>query len=282
LRTSSYDLDRTCDEPAVDDLIDRMCAATLAAARACAASRVRGDLGKRADRAANDAMMKVLSRTASPTIVSEEMAATHGLDLSRGDVMLLDPLDGTSMFDIGASNYATCAALLREGVPVAGVICCPGERTLVRANCLRRHAAEMELSVSLEPVGEWRALPAQSSVHREGIRALIGQSELVSATLDYLKALRVSTLQLMDSAQCFLSLARRDVDVIVKLGPSMDWDLAAGHAIVKALGGIMADREGRPVTYDKPHLRTHGFVAALDPDVLARLPAAGASAAESY
>lgn len=247
-----------------DRLIDTMVAASVSAARAAATCRDRGITGKQADAIANSAMLEVLSGLDGPRLVSEEVPETHGFDISRGDVLLLDPIDGTAAFDSGASNYANCVALLRDGAPIAGVICCPGERTLLLGDRPRHRVAEVSLTETFEPEGGWRACSPGPADPGNGVRALIGQADLTEATLGYLKSQDVTSLRLLDSAQCFLSLARREVDLVVKPGFSMEWDVAAGHAIAKALGGEMFDRRGRPMTYNKPGLRNDGFVAVID------------------
>jgi 3'(2'), 5'-bisphosphate nucleotidase len=179
------------------------------------------------------------------TVVSEEMAVRPS---RLGDVfILLDPLDGTREFVFGSGEYTVNLAIIRNRVPVAGIVAVPAAGLIYRGRILRgaerlawpRGSALPEAS---RPV-RVRAAP------RDGVVATISRSHLDPATVELLERLRVRNRIPCGSALKFCRIAEGAADVYPRLAPTREWDVAAGHALVAAAGGVVTLPDGGPLLY---------------------------------
>ena len=98
----------------------------------------------------------------------------------------------------------------------------------------------------------------------DGLVAVVSRSHLDPATESFLAKLKIAGRSDAGSALKFLEVARGVADVYPRFGPTMEWDTAAGHAVLIAAGGhVVVDAEGKPLRYGKTEtgLRNPGFVA---------------------
>lgn len=247
----------------IDALLAIMTQAALAAAKRALDCRSDGVTGKVADQAVEMAMLETLAARPDIRIVSEETPDSHGYDFSGGLAFVVDPIDGTNSFDRGSDEFVNCVALMQHRLPIAGVICSPCHAILTRGDRLRRRVEEFRVATDMSGLDQGIQLRANSQ--SEEMRAVIGQSDMSQPMLDYLAALGVKSLGVLDSALCFSHLLRGGADIFVRFGPNMEWDIAAGHALLGAMGGDIYDLNRRPMTYGKPGLRNHGFIATAVP-----------------
>jgi 3'(2'), 5'-bisphosphate nucleotidase len=173
-------------------------------------------------------------------VVSEENAASH-VPGEMPAFFLVDPLDGTSAFLAGAPDYCVLIALIENGVPVASAIHAPatgqswwaGEAAFFAAD--RQFSAPRELTV--QPVRAEGQIAIISSYHaHRASRALCG-------------TLNVTEIRHENSALKFVRLAEGEADFYPRAGRTMQWDVAAGDALLRALGGGVFDLQGRPFVY---------------------------------
>lgn len=188
-------------------------------------------------------------------VISEEDASEFGAPDEVGDrFFLVDPVDGTKAFVRGDPNFTVNIALIEHRRPVAGAVCAPasGETWYTQAG----HAMKRGVGEAGKPV-QARSWPQGGAV------------ALVSHTMkeDTLKALAdkygFDATSAMDSSIKFCRLAEGSADVYPRHGPTMEWDIAAGHAVLEAAGGSVLTPEGEAFVYGKADekFRNGWFVA---------------------
>jgi 3'-phosphoadenosine 5'-phosphosulfate (PAPS) 3'-phosphatase len=97
----------------------------------------------------------------------------------------------------------------------------------------------------------------------EGFVAVVSHSHLDADTESFLAKLKIAKRSSAGSSLKFLLVARGEADVYPRFGPTMEWDIAAGQAVLEAAGGIVVDAEGAPLRYGKvgARLRNPSFIA---------------------
>jgi len=95
----------------------------------------------------------------------------------------------------------------------------------------------------------------------EGWHVVVSRSHLDPDTKHWIDRHRVAELRPAGSSLKFCAVAEGEADVYPRLGPTMEWDTAAGHAVLLAAGGRVTDPDGRPMTYGKPDYRNGNFIA---------------------
>lgn len=201
-----------------------------------------------------------LQRTAPGVpLVSEERPPRK---ISADDqYFLIDPIDGTKEFLNNRDDFTVNIALVRAGRPLAGVVCAPA-RGVVYAGDVTAGAA-FRLGMSDPEMNEPMATPIRSRTRpSNGAVAATSRSHGNSETTDYLKKLGISETLAIGSSLKFCVVAEGLADIYPRLGPTMEWDTAAGHAVLLAAGGsvVLLDDEV-PLTYGKSDLRNPPFVA---------------------
>lgn len=176
-------------------------------------------------------------------VVSEEDASEFGAPQAIGPrFFLVDPLDGTKAFVRKDPNFTVNIALVEDGRPVAGAVVAPasGETWFTRAGG----------AVKLAAPG---AAPRTIGVREGGDDPLV----LISHTmrpqdLAELKArYRFERTQAMDSSIKLARIAEGAADLYPRHGPTMEWDIAAGHAVLQAAGGSLTGLDGEAFVYGK-------------------------------
>jgi len=176
-------------------------------------------------------------------VVSEEDASEFGTPEQIGArFFLVDPLDGTKAFIRGDPHFTVNIGLIENGVPVAGVVAAPasGELWVTTANgVMKRHG-----DGPFEPIRP-RVWPKDAAL------ALISHTMKVE-TADALAAQYGFHLrEPMDSSIKFCRIAEGVADIYPRHGTTMEWDTAAGHAVLLAAGGSVTTPEGAPFVYGK-------------------------------
>lgn len=178
-----------------------------------------------------------------PMIGEESVAAGVIPDISGGEFWLVDPLDGTREFITGGGDFTVNIALLRNFIPVMGIIYAPVANELYfgaegRAFMILPGKAEEEVSVRQPPA--------------EGVTVLASKRHGDPERLnEFLKDKKVAQLINRSSSLKFCLLAAGAADLYPRLGPTSEWDTAAGDAILRAAGGRVATLKGEPLTYGK-------------------------------
>ena len=213
-----------------------------------------------ADMAADRLIRDGLERDFPDTlVVSEENSGSHVRSTNR--FFLVDPLDGTSGFRRRQTDFTVNIALVEDGIPVMGVVHAPA---MGRHFCTRPDGTVVERSVdpdtsSLSIVGE-----ASGSVDGKSPLRVVASGTLradgrVSEVLD---GFDVAGIDVISSSIKFCMVAMREADLYPRLGRTMEWDTAAGHAILSGAGGkVVRFDDRRPLVYGKPGYENPEFVA---------------------
>ncbi|MCH9013984.1 MAG: 3'(2'),5'-bisphosphate nucleotidase CysQ [Proteobacteria bacterium] len=210
-----------------------------------------------ADEAAEEFILRALATLTPeiPVISEEATAAGRAPDISGGLFWLVDPLDGTKEFLSGNGEFTVNIALIRDGAPVAGVVHAPAlAMTWVGAE--PDGASFSQTDQPPMPI-EARGLPEAGAVvvasRRHG-----DLRELDRFLADYHIEEQIEA----GSSIKFGLLASGKADLYPRFGRTMEWDTAAGHAVLLAAGGsvIRADT-GEALTYGKPGLENPHFIA---------------------
>jgi 3'(2'), 5'-bisphosphate nucleotidase len=215
---------------------------------------------------------RLRSRAAPIPIVAEESAA-RGESLAIGPAfVLVDPLDGTREFISRNGEFTINIALVRHGAVTAGAVYAPAISRLWFGGETAFGCAA-PLGAGLPPTSAWRALRCRAAPPH-GLVALASRSHGDAATESFLAKLHIAERRSAGSSLKFCLLAEGEADVYPRFGPTMEWDTAAGEAVLRAAGGTIAAAERGPFLYGKTAqgFRNGGFVAWADPELAARVP----------
>jgi 3'(2'), 5'-bisphosphate nucleotidase len=209
-----------------------------------------------ADQRAEAVILEGLAKIEPGVGVIAEEAYSRGQAGTAGDTFfLVDPLDGTREFIGRNGEFTVNIALVDGGRPVVGVIVAPAQsRTFFAWRGGR--AFEARATDGERTIGA-RAVPAKRRV------AIASRSHRDPATDAYLAALGVEDVRSAGSSLKFCLLAAGEADVYPRFGPTCEWDIAAGHAILSAAGGDLCGLDGEPLIYGKSAagFRNPGFIA---------------------
>ncbi len=209
-----------------------------------------------ADRAGEALILKRLAeRFPGVPVISEEDASEFGTPEAIGPrFFLVDPLDGTKAFVRGDPHFTVNIGLVEDGRPVAGAVCAPPTGEVwwtAGGQALKRlpGAATRPVRVRPWPAGEAIAL----------ISHTMKPEQLEKLTAEY----GFHLTEPMDSSIKLCRIAEGAADIYPRHGPTMEWDVAAGHAVLEAAGGRMTTPEGQPFIYGKASegFRNGWFVA---------------------
>ncbi len=213
-----------------------------------------------ADLAADETIRACLARNLPDLpVVTEETCATAPR-VAAERFILVDPLDGTKEFIQGRSEFTVNIALIEHGTPIAGAVYAPALHQLYvgGTNAYKldtRTTTGGDLSFSkMHPIYVRQAPP-------DGCRAVVSRSHLDPATKEWVARHGISDLAPSGSSLKFCVIAEGEADVYPRLAPTMEWDTAAGHAVLLAAGGTVTDLNGCPMRYGKPDYRNGDFVA---------------------
>lgn len=204
-----------------------------------------------ADTAAEAVILPVLARlTPDIPVVSEENAASHSLAPPKR-FWLVDPLDGTKEFIRSEKDgaFTVNIALVEDGQPSLGVVFAPALDRMF-TGCLGQGAEEDGQAIRI------RDLPASGAV------AVASKSHRDATTNAWLERHGISETVSIGSSLKFCLLAAGEADVYPRFAPTMEWDTAAGHAVLAAAGGHVTTTDARaPFGYGKPDYFNEGFIA---------------------
>ena len=193
------------------------------------AVRAKGDASPvtEADEAA-DALISDGLRAAFPDVVliTEEQAASHALTAST--FLIVDPLDGTKEFVQRRGDFTVNIAYVENGVPLRGVVYAPAQGRLfyTRAD-----------GVSVEEVGGVERMITVTKPDNAGLMVVASKSHRDQATDDYIGKYAVKDMKSAGSSLKFCLLATGEADLYPRLGRTMEWDTAAGDAVLRGAGG---------------------------------------------
>ena len=188
-------------------------------------------------------------RTAFPDIpcVAEEEASVGIVppDLD-GAFFLIDPLDGTKEFVNRRTDFTVNIALVRHGMPEIGVVFAPCTGRFFSGRPGR--AESLDIDDDYQIVGR-RAVSARTGV--TPLTIVASRSHNTPETDAYIRDLGVAELVSVGSSLKFCMIASGEADLYPRFGITMEWDTAAGDAVLRAAGGMTMTLDGAPLTYGK-------------------------------
>ncbi len=190
----------------------------------------------------------------TPIISEEATAAEYETRKRWRRFWLVDPLDGTKEFVRGSDEYTVNIALIHDQEPVLGVVCIPGKN-------LGYYAAKGRGSWRQEgsnpPVRIFSSVPDLS----RGLTVVESKSHPSEALASYLKDLPVKQPISAGSSLKFCLVAEGAADIYPRLGPTMEWDVAAGDCVYR--NSARSGRRASSLTYNKPTLKNDSFVVGF-------------------
>ena len=220
----------------------------------------------KADREAEALIFEALGRLAPdiPIVGEEAVSAGHRPDIGNRFFMV-DPLDGTKEFIAGRAEFTVNIGLIEDGRPVLGLVYAPVLKMLyftpARGRAARLHidpyGARLKTDeIEYEPIGCIKG-------NGPGLRVVASRSHLSVETKAYLEEFEVSEFLSAGSSLKFCLLAEGKADLYPRLSPTMEWDTAAGQAVLEAAGGQVVCEDGTPFRYGKKDagFLNGGFIA---------------------
>ena len=218
-------------------------------------AKAKGDLTPvtEADEAAEKIILEGLVKIDPETpVISEEAAAAGNIPEVSERFFLVDPLDGTKEFISKNGEFTVNIARVENGVPVAGVVYAPA---LKRIFWGERSRGAAQGSIDGDSVKTWKALTVRR-MPGDGATVVASRSHRDQATEDFLKTVKVKSLCSAGSSLKFCLVAAAEADLYPRFGRTMEWDTAAGHAVLLAAGGKVVTVDGPVLTYGK---RARGY-----------------------
>jgi 3'(2'), 5'-bisphosphate nucleotidase len=212
-----------------------------------------------ADEAA-DALISAGIRAAFPdvTLVTEEQAASHGQTAER--FIIVDPLDGTKEFIKRRGDFTVNIAYVDNGVPVRGVVFAPAKGRLFYTDA---SGGSVEESGPFDDVKKGSVAGISvSDPDNAGLLIVASKSHRDAATDDYINKYAVQDMKSAGSSLKFCLVATGEADIYPRLGRTMEWDTAAGDAVLRGAGGhVIRFDDHAPFTYGKPGYENPFFIA---------------------
>jgi len=207
-----------------------------------------------ADEEAEALILAELARVfAGVPVVAEEEAAAGRIAEAAARFFLVDPLDGTREFLSHNGEFTVNIAEVADGAPVRGVVYAPARGRMFLGD--GDHAFETNADLTqVRPIAA-RTAPA------DGLVAVGSRSHNDAQTEDFLARLPVKRFISAGSSLKFCLVAAGEADIYPRHGRTMEWDTAAGHAVLLAAGGSVTRWDGGPFTYGKPGFENPPFVA---------------------
>lgn len=217
-------------------------------------SKADGSPVTEADRRAEEILVATLTRVAPevPIIAEESAGDLLGRPAPRA-FWLVDPLDGTKEFISRNGEFTINVALIEDGVPILGIVLAPALE--------RMFLAAPGGPPMIEDASGRREIAARS-VPPEGATVVSSRSHGDAEALErFFEGRKIAASTTAGSSLKFCVVAAGQADIYPRFGRTMEWDTAAGDAVLRAAGGRVEDLEGRVLRYGKPGFDNPHFVA---------------------
>ncbi len=217
-----------------------------------------------ADRESHRVIAEALESSPYPLLSEEGAQQPYAERKDWRTLWIVDPLDGTKEFLKKNDEFTVNIALVSEGVPVLGVIYVPAKHRLFWGE-KGQGAFCAEVDPETLHVGEAEPLPLKGADLGRPYRVVASRSHLSPETESFINDLRRThpDLDLVSAGSSlkFCLVAEGKADVYPRMAPTMEWDTAAGHAIVLAAGHQVLNAEtDEPLTYNKEDLHNPWFI----------------------
>lgn len=212
-----------------------------------------------ADEAA-DALISVGLLKAFPdvTLITEEQFDSHSL--INNTFLIVDPLDGTKEFIQRRGDFTVNIAYVENGIPIRGIVYAPAKRRLFYTDSLGVSVEETG-DLQQDEVGSCHPILV-SNPNNTALRVVASKSHRDLATDNYISKYETADVRSAGSSLKFCLIATGEADFYPRMGRTMEWDTAAGHAILIGAGGdVVRFDDLSPLTYGKAGYENPFFIA---------------------
>lgn len=181
-----------------------------------------------------------------PCVAEEEVAAGVATPDLDGAFFLVDPLDGTKEFVNRRTDFTVNIALVRHGAPEVGVVFAPCTGRFFSGRPGKAESIEVDKDygiVGRQPIGVREA--------RAPLAVVASRSHNTPETDAFIRDLGAAEIVSVGSSLKFCLVAAAEADVYPRFGRTMEWDTAAGDAVLRAAGGMTRTLDGKPLIYGK-------------------------------
>lgn len=191
-------------------------------------------------------------------LVTEEQSDSHGQTVST--FLIVDPLDGTKEFVQRRGDFTVNIAYVEDGVPLRGVVYAPAKGRLFYTTADGRSVEELG-DFDKETIGEQKPMSVSIPDNR-ALMIVASKSHRDQATDDYIGQYAVKDMTSAGSSLKFCLVATGEADLYPRLGRTMEWDTAAGDAVLRGAGGqVIRFDDHTPFTYGKSGFENPFFIA---------------------
>ena len=191
--------------------------------------------------------------------MTEEQADSHGQTATT--FLIVDPLDGTKEFVQRRGDFTVNIAYVVDGVPIRGVVYAPAKGRLFYTNAVGQSVEETGL-LEKDAVGVTFPISVSASPDNEALMVVASKSHRDQVTDDYIARYGVRDMTSAGSSLKFCLVATGEADLYPRLGRTMEWDTAAGHAVLAGAGGqVVRFDDHTPLTYGKNGFENPFFIA---------------------
>ena len=204
-------------------------------------------------------------------IVSEEDDASHAHRIGSGEFWIIDPLDGTKEFIARNGQFTVNIALVRQGMPVIGVVYAPVLDELFWSepdmNSSAGTGANLNTRALSHIQNQTHVIRVSTPQQQLGkpVRVLASRNHMNEQTQEFIRALGAHELVQAGSSLKFCRIAQGQADCYPRLGPTCEWDTAAAQAVLEAAGGFVRTLNGERLLYGKSQVLNPSFVASAWP-----------------
>ncbi|SFU76828.1 3'(2'),5'-bisphosphate nucleotidase [Aliiroseovarius crassostreae] len=212
-----------------------------------------------ADEAADVLISKGL-RAAFPDVllVTEEQADSH--NQQADEFLIVDPLDGTKEFIHRRGDFTVNIAYVKDGTPIRGVVYAPARDRMFFTRADGQSVEELG-PFRKESRGDVKEIHV-STPDNDALMVVASKSHRDQATDDYINKYNVKDSKSAGSSLKFCLVATGEADLYPRVGRTMEWDTAAGHAVLNGAGGaVVRFDDHSPLTYGKPIYENPFFIA---------------------
>lgn len=223
-----------------------------------------------ADKKSHETISGILSGTDIPILSEEGKKIPYETRREWNELWIVDPLDGTKEFIKKNGEFTVNIAYVKDGIPQAGVIYIPVREELYIGDC-EYGAFKLENIKSISEEEDFHSLISRASKlpvneERKDFVVVASRSHFSAETEEFIEKMKglhksIETISKGSSLKLCL-IAEGKADIYPRFAPTMEWDTAAGHAIIKAAGKeVYHTDEITPLTYNKEDLLNPWFIA---------------------
>ena len=209
-----------------------------------------------ADKKSHDTIVSMLKKTETHIISEESESIDYQIRKKWKEYWLIDPLDGTKEFIKKNDEFTVNIALIKNNSPFIGIVYCPVKKIL--------YWNDSNKNVFKKIIGkEKKQLNKRKKVDQgeKNLRVIVSRSHTNEETTQYIKKLNAPQLISCGSSLKFLYIADNKADIYPRFGPTMEWDTAAAHSILKALDIMVTNLEDKKeLYYNKKNLLNPYFL----------------------